>query len=94
MRKIRNPIIDPRTNIFRHGKHAGSTISEVFMEDPGYLEFLSYEAKGLHPIVRGHIRREYMRLSNKLSSMDKYLDSRDKKNMAHGRSASGKRRKY
>ena len=94
MRKIRNPIIDPRTNIFRHGRHAGSTISEVFRDDPGYLEFLSYEAKGLHPKVMAYILREYHRLCTMSTPWSKAADRSDKDRMRRNvkLSGSGRRR--
>jgi len=64
MRKIVNPLIDPRTDIFRRGKHEGERIEDVYQYDARYLEWI-VDLSYTHPLVKGHIRKIYLRCISK-----------------------------
>ena len=83
---IRNPIIDPRNRVFRHGKHKGEHLPDVFREDPAYLEFLIYESH-----IDGRIKSYLSRARQRLVTSSVRNDRGDLSDRRQGHSRSGKR---
>ena len=91
--RVINPLVDPRSERFRRGKHVGETVTQVFNRDREYLDFVCYEARGTNKIVREYLIKRYSELL--LSCEKDHRGARDVNNRMVGRSISGskKRRK-